>query len=196
MWDEAYEQYVAARDLDGFPMRCLSALQQVYFDIAESHDCILVDGQALFHAIGPHGLLDDTLFNDVMHPSLRGHIALATAILDALHERGKFGWPREVPTPTIDPFRCAAHFGLHSSDWKVVCGWGESFYGAAANLRHDPTQRRAKEAAYKDARRRIKSGEAPESLGLPNVGLPVALPASAVRRSEPRIRDLPARPVS
>ena len=102
-WDEAYEHYTAARDLDGMPMRCLSAFQQVYVAVAASHDCVLVDGQALFHAIGPHGLLDDTLFNDVMHPSLRGHIALATAILDALRERGTFGWPRGVPTPTIDP---------------------------------------------------------------------------------------------
>ena len=55
-WDEAYRQYIAARDLDGMPMRCVSAFQQAYFDVALTHDCVLVDGQALFHAIGPHEL--------------------------------------------------------------------------------------------------------------------------------------------
>ena len=114
-WDEAYRQFIAARDLDGMPMRCLSTFQQAYFDVAERHDCVLVDGQALFHAIGPHGQLDDTLFADVMHPSLRGHIALASGILDALYKRRAFGWSHDQSAPLIDPARCAAHFGLHAS---------------------------------------------------------------------------------
>ena len=33
-WDEAYQHFVAARDLDGFPMRCVSALQEVYREVA------------------------------------------------------------------------------------------------------------------------------------------------------------------
>ena len=83
-WAEAYQHYVAARDLDGMPMRCLTSFQQAYHDVAARHDCAVVDGQAVFHAIGPHGLVDDTLFHDAMHPSLRGHIALASEILDSV----------------------------------------------------------------------------------------------------------------
>ena len=83
-WDEAYRHYVAARDRDGYPMRCTSDFQQVYRDIASRHDCILIDTQSYFHAIGRHGLLDDELFQDAMHPSLRGQIALAQAVLQAL----------------------------------------------------------------------------------------------------------------
>ena len=96
-WDEAYRHFVAARDFDGLPMRCLSSFQQVYRDVAAKHQCILVDGQALFHAIGPHGLLDDHLFHDAMHPSLLGHIALAQGIVDALYARRALAGQREHP---------------------------------------------------------------------------------------------------
>ncbi len=97
-WDEAYRHYVAARDLDGLPMRCLSSFQQVYRDVAAKQQCILVDGQELFHAIGPHGLLDDHLFHDAMHPSLLGHIALAQGIVDALSRGGHLAGQREHPS--------------------------------------------------------------------------------------------------
>jgi lysophospholipase L1-like esterase len=170
-WDKAYEHYVAARDLDGMPVRCLSAFQQAYREVAAQHKCALVDGQRLFHAIGPHGLLNDTLFNDMMHPSLRGHIALATAILDALRKRGALGWSPTVPTPTIDAARCAAHFGLSSADWKTVCRTSKEIYGLAAFLRYDKHQCHAKEQAYERAMRRIAAGEPPETVGLPNVGV-------------------------
>ncbi len=95
--EEAYEHFVKARDLDGLPIRCMTAFQEVYHDVAARHDCVLIDGQALFHAIGPHGLLDDHLFHDAMHPSLRGHIALAQGILDAIQAREALGWPGRLP---------------------------------------------------------------------------------------------------
>ena len=83
-------------------MRCLSEFQQVYRDVASRHDCILIDSQSYFHAIGRHGLLDDELFQDAMHPSLRGQIALAQAVLQQLRA-STAGWAKETPTPVIDP---------------------------------------------------------------------------------------------
>ena len=80
-WDEAYRHFIAARDCDGYPMRCLTRFQEVYREVASRHDCIYIDGQSYFHAIGRNGLLDDELFQDAMHPSLRGQIALAQAVL-------------------------------------------------------------------------------------------------------------------
>ena len=170
-WDEAYEHYVAARDCDGMPVRCLSVFQQVYRDIAAKHKCILVDSQALFHAIGPHGLLDEHLFNDFVHPALSGHVALAQAILDKLRERKALGWTSETPTPKLDPALCATHFGLSSADWEYVCEHGKGFFGVAADLRYDPRQSRAKAELYKQAIQRIAAGEPPESIGLPGIGI-------------------------
>ena len=66
-----------------------------------------------------------------------------------------------------------------------MCRWGEMFYSAAGNLLNDPSQCRARQQAYKDALRRIGAGEPPESLGLPNVGIPQAPPARAATRTVP-----------
>ena len=111
-WDGAYTHFVAARDDDGYPTRAPSSFQQAYRDVARRWGCILIDGQAVFHEIGPHGMLDDSLFHDAMHPSLRGYIALAQAVLQELQAAQAFGWPRSAPAPIIDPARCAAHFRL------------------------------------------------------------------------------------
>ena len=100
-WDLAYQHDVAARDLDGLPHRCPSRFQEIYRAVAARHHCALIDGQQYFRKIGHHGLLDDHLFHDGLHPSLRGQIALAEAVLLALHDRKAFGWPDAVPVPAL-----------------------------------------------------------------------------------------------
>src|SRR5262249_33148385 len=99
---EAGEQYRLGLDLDGFPQRCTSALQEEYRRVAERHGCILIDGPAELRALSAQGILDDHLINDGNHPSLRGHIALAEAVLRELRDRRSFGWSRGA-APSIDP---------------------------------------------------------------------------------------------
>jgi hypothetical protein len=175
-WDDAYRHYVAARDLDGYPMRCPSPFQRAYRDVAERHRCILIDGQSYFHAIGRHGLLDDELFVDAMHPSLRGQIALAQAVLRALHERRAFGWPADLPAPVIDPAKCAAHFGIDRNTWEYLARWGRTFYSMAGRLRYDRSERSRKIDEAQAAGDQIIAGIAPERVGLANVGLPAPVP--------------------
>ena len=136
-WDEAYREYVAARDLDGMPMRCLSPFQQAYREVASRHGCILIDGQSYFHAIGRHGLLDDELFQDAMHPSLRGQIALAQAILIALRTRQAFDWPPASAIPVVDPAECVAHFGIDKNTWLKMALWWKGFNELTSPLRYD-----------------------------------------------------------
>jgi hypothetical protein len=181
-WDTAYRHFVSARDLDGLPMRCPSAFQQVYRDVAAGHRAgtILIDGQALFHAIGPHGLLDDELFDDAMHPALRGHIALAQAILEALHARRAFGWPEGTPAPKVDPAECAAYFHVPAES-QALCERRAMFYFATAPLRYDWSQRIARRNASLAAAHRIAVGSPAPSGGLPNLGTDGApLPDSRV----------------
>ncbi|MBX6315640.1 MAG: hypothetical protein IRY99_22410, partial [Isosphaeraceae bacterium] len=175
-WEEVYRHDLAARDLDGLPMRCPTPFQEAYRAVASRHDSIFIDGQAYFHAIGRHGLLDDHLFHDGIHPSLRGQIALAQAVLRALWARRAFGWPSGSPAPTLDPARLAARFGLGPEQWRAVCLWGIMFYDLTAPVHYDPSARRAKQAAFASAARRIAAGQAPEAVGLPNIGLPAAVP--------------------
>jgi hypothetical protein len=174
-WAEAYEHFVAARDLDGLPMRCMSPFQDAVRAVAARYGCIVVDGQALFHAIGPHGLLDDHLFMDAMHPSLAGQVALAQGVLDSIAARAALGWPNGARAPRIDIAACAAHFGLKASDWKLIAKRGFMFQWGTVTLRHDRTQREATMRVFADAAKRLAVGEAPEAIGLPNLGLPPEL---------------------
>lgn len=173
----AYAHYVAARDHDGYPVRCMSAFQNVYREVAARHDVILVDGQAELHAIGFRGMLDDRLFQDAMHPSLRGQIALAQAILRQLCSRRALGWPADRPAPRVDPAQCARHFGVDRDAWKDICLWGTHFGAYASGLRYDPAPRRLRQRIYSEAYDRLVAGAAVESLGLSNVGIPEPVPA-------------------
>jgi hypothetical protein len=175
-WDEVYRHDVSARDCDGLPFRLPTAFQDVYREVASRHRCILIDSQAYFHAIGRHGLLDDRLFIDAMHPSLRGQIALAQAVLQGLHARRAFGWPEGTAAPVLDPAECAAHSGLGPKAWEKICLWGAMVYDLLAKVPYDPSERLARRDAYQAAFVRISQGEAPGAVGLPNVGIPEAVP--------------------
>ena len=113
--EEAYQHFVLARDLDGFPMRMPSDFQQAYRDVAKKHRSILVDGQALFHMIGRDGQLDESYFLDAMHPTLRGQAALARSILQGLRAAHAFGWPESVPAPRVDPADLVKEYHLGSA---------------------------------------------------------------------------------
>ena len=73
-FDEARDHYIRARDLDGFPVRCTTAMAQIYRDVAARHGCILVDGPEVLRRVSRHGILDDELFHDAHHPSLVAHV--------------------------------------------------------------------------------------------------------------------------
>ncbi len=175
-WAEVYEHDLRARDADGYPMRCLTAFQQAYRETAARHDCIYIDGQEYFHRLGVNGLLDDSLFHDGMHPSLRGQLALAQAVLRGLHARRAFGWRADAPTPTLDPIECIRHFGIDPNVWRYLCLWGIMFYDRTSWATYDPGRRSVKRWAFVAAADKIEAGAAPESVGLPNIGEPEPIP--------------------
>ncbi len=182
----AYRHFIAARDHDGYPVRCPTAFQDVYRDVASRHEVILVNGQAELHAVGRHGLLDDRLFQDAMHPSLRGQIALAQAVLRRLRAHRAFGWPETVPVTSIDPADCVDRFRMYREGWKRICLWGINFGNYAQGLRYEGALRLEKRKAYADAHDRLVAGEAPEALGIPNIGVPEPVPI-VVDRDPPRM---------
>ncbi len=172
----SYRHFAAARDGDGYPMRCLGAFLQIYHEAAARHGAILLDARAELHAIGSRGRLDDELFQDAMHPSMRGQLALAQAVLREVRNRHAFGWPDRTPAPALDPKTCADWGGLDSEAWKKICLWGVHFGNYSRWLRFDPTVRVERTARYAIAYDRLVAGEPVESLGLPNLGLPRPVP--------------------
>jgi lysophospholipase L1-like esterase len=193
-WDAAYRHYVSARDLDGLPMRCPSDFQDIYREVAGRRGAMLVDGQALFHSFGTHGLLDDELFNDTMHPSLRGHIALAQAVVDQLRARSELGWPAGGPDPAINPVECASHFGMNAEGWIAACQLSMGIWNMLAFVRYDPRERLAKARRLGDAIHLLRAGRRAEELEIPGLGVGDALLAEPPRldhtplhhREEPR----------
>lgn len=187
---EAYEHDVAARDADGYPMRCLSTFQDAYREVAARHDCVFIDGQNYFHAISPNGLLDDRLFHDGMHPSFWGQVALAQATLRGLWERRAFGWAADAPEPTLDPAEVAREFGVDSKAWSYVCWWGVMFYDLTGPATYDPSRRRVKRQAFVDAAIQIDAGAPPESVGLPNIGHLEPIPLARYGPSAPQATSM------
>jgi lysophospholipase L1-like esterase len=170
-YEEAYREYILARDLDGHPTRCLTAFQDVYRELAPRYGAILVDGQAVFHARHPHGLLDDFLFNDGMHPSLEGQVALAESVLAGLKQHQAFGWPASCPAPSIELAACASHFDVTPAAWKAVCRFTAGFYWTMLRIRFDPTEREAKAQQHENGLRRLEAGDSPDLLDLAGIGL-------------------------
>lgn len=175
-WEGAYREAVLARDLDAQPLRCPTAFQNVYREVASRHDTILIDGQNYFHALGWHGLLDDRLFHDAMHPSLRGHLALAQAVLRGLRARRAFGWPEDAPEPRLDPAECVAHYGLKPKDWVWICRHGIRVYEALGRWYYDPRMRESKRLTLESTAAQIENGCKPEEAGIPNIGTPAPVP--------------------
>lgn len=164
----AARHFRKARDLDGLPQRCRSDFQAAYRSASRGHDVLLVDASAVLGKLGP---LDDRLFQDAHHPTFLGYVALAQNVLDQLHAHRAFGWPESVPAPRIDPAECASHFGIGAEQWAKVCARSGAWYRINANLRYDPSLRLSKAARYEKAIPLLRSGEPPESVGVPGLGV-------------------------
>lgn len=175
-WEAAYQEAVLARDLDAQPLRCPTAFQDVYREVAARHAAILIDGQGYFHALGWHGLLDDHIFHDAMHPSLRGHLALAQAVLLGLRARRAFGWPQDAPEPRLDPAECVDRYRITPKDWVRICRHSAWVYETLGQWYYDPDAREAKRLLLESAATRIEHGCKPEEAGIPNVGIPAPVP--------------------
>ncbi len=175
--EEADGHYVAARDHDGFPMRCTSDFQDAYRDVAARHPgAILIDGPAVLRGLSPRGVVGDNFFTDGLHPSLIGYAGLARAILQELHARRTFGWLETSPAPDVIATDCAAHFGMDANKWEEVCEYAAWFYQMTAVIRFEPTARSAKADRYHRAGRQIEAGSRPRTLHVPGVGTRIVPP--------------------
>ncbi len=140
---EAQHHYVLARDHDGLPLRCISRLEAVYRSVARQYGngVVLVDGPAVLRAESRHGILDDGLFHDNVHPTLAGYVALAGAVIAELKTRSAFGWPATTPVPVLGIQSCARDFGFRARDWGTVCQRAAAQYGQIAFLTVDSAER-------------------------------------------------------
>jgi hypothetical protein len=171
-WDEANGHYILARDHDGMPLRCITALQAAYRFVGQRHrpSVILVDGPAILRAKSRNGILDGHFFHDNVHPTLAGHVALAEAVLAGLKARAAFNWPVATPAQALNPQRCADEFGLSAAAWATVCERTAVFYDGLAFLTLDSAERVQWRDRYTVAARLIRAGTRPEDVGIAGIG--------------------------
>jgi hypothetical protein len=177
LFSEANNHYILARDHDGLPLRCISALEAAYHIVAQRHaaNVVLVDGPAVLRARSRHGILDDELFHDLVHPTLKGHVALAQAVLAGLKARRAFGWPAATPAPTLSPNRCAVQFGIDAAAWALVYQRSAAQYEMLAFLTVDPSERIERRDRLRRTANQIRAGVPLEALTIPGIETKSAL---------------------
>jgi hypothetical protein len=169
----AAEHYLAALEFDGLPIRCTAPLREAYERVAARHArSILIDGRGELAAASSRKLLDDHVIQDTHHPTLRGQVALANAVLRELARKNGFGASYRLDR-TADAAACALHFGLDAEKWAVMCERTSDHFRRVAGYRYDPTERLEKSRRYAEAAQKIRSGVAPERAGVPGAGVDV-----------------------
>jgi hypothetical protein len=173
-FDEARDHYIKARDLDGFPVRCTTAMAQVYREVAARQGCILIDGPEVLRPLTRRGILDDTVFHDGHHPTFAANVGLSQAVMDELHRAKALGLGTTgTSAPAVDPADCIAHFGVDSGTWVMALIRAATYYGHLGTARFDPSERLARQRRLEQAARRITAGVVtPERAGIPGVGFP------------------------
>lgn len=172
-YEQARAHYIAAKDFDGFPVRCPSELARVHREVANKYDCILIDGPEVLRPLTRHGILDDEFFHDAHHASMVCQVGLAQSILDRLRQRRDLGLMAAAGEGSeIDLAEVASRFQIDVEEWVGVCIKASTYYGHLGAARFDPTERRAKQLALQRAAARIRAGVAPERSGVPGVGVP------------------------
>ena len=59
---------------------------KIYQEIADDYHCPLIDASTILRKKSVTGLLDDTLFHDILHPSLYAHLTIADAVMYQLRK--------------------------------------------------------------------------------------------------------------
>ena len=132
---------------------------------------ILVDGPAVLRAKSRHGILDNHLFHDNVHPNLKGHVALAEAVLAGLKDRAAFGWPASTPAPVLEPAASPRNSTSMRPPGRPFADGLAAHYGQLAFLTVDSRRTDSSGAiATVQAAQQIEAGGAPENTGIPGSG--------------------------
>ena len=166
-YEEAREEYIRARDLDGLPFRCQTPFLEACREVGRRHHSIVVDAPRLLASASPHGILNDRLFNDAHHPALNSFVIMARDAIRQLKERRTFDWPDSSPTPTFTMADCIRHFNLDWLLWYTVCDGSQRFYYSTEILPRDPSWRKSVKARYGEAMQMMKDRKSPDDTGIP-----------------------------
>jgi tetratricopeptide (TPR) repeat protein len=91
-FEAAKKELIIARDKDVCPLRALSAINRIVFEVAREQQVALVDYEDLLAKrmldMKKHSILGEEFFLDHVHPTIEGHKLLAVALLEAMSSQG------------------------------------------------------------------------------------------------------------
>lgn len=104
-YKEARTHFQNAYDLDDYPVRTISSYCDMIREVASSHSITLIESANVLRPHTAHGLLDESMFHDNVHPTLLafyllGHEA-AERIRDHQELSRPFGTPQTITTPAF-----------------------------------------------------------------------------------------------
>lgn len=182
---EARDHYLRALDDDGLPIRCPPPLRAAYAEVASRHPrAILIDGPQELRKLSPNGLLGDEMISDTHHPTFRGYLTLAGAVLRELARRKSLEGLSTIDLP-LDGHECARHFCMGADAWATACDRTSVHYQRVAGYRYDPAARLRRSWRYAEAARQIRLGTPIEDIALPGITEPAQPANPAGRRSPP-----------
>ncbi len=84
----AYKYYVEANDKDHMPIRAPKSVNQFYERLKSEHisNVYVIPTQDIFNQHSPHGLVDDELVADQLHPTMKGQALMAKEIMKVISE--------------------------------------------------------------------------------------------------------------
>jgi tetratricopeptide (TPR) repeat protein len=99
--EKAYQSFVRAKQEDIIPLRALEEINTIIRELARINRIPLADVEAMFRRVAVDGIPGSDLFDDHVHPNIRGQQMIAWAVFDTLvRERLvplQFGrWQRRV----------------------------------------------------------------------------------------------------
>ena len=124
----ATKHLTLAKDLDVCPLRATTKIEESVVNIAQQENVPIIFTRTLFDerdANGnrkPDGIADPQLFVDHLHPSIRGHQILGTAVADSMIRQGLF---QELQPPRDMP-RLQQRYEALSKEH--LAGLGEAYY--------------------------------------------------------------------
>jgi tetratricopeptide (TPR) repeat protein len=170
-FQDAADHYLRALDEDGLPIRCPAPLRAAYVEVARRHPrAILIDGRQELRELSPNGLLGDEMIQDTHHPTFRGYLTLAGAVLRELAGRKCIEGLSTIDLP-LDGRECARHFGMGPDPWATACDRTSTHYHRVAGYRYDPAARLRQSWRYAEAARQIRAGIPIDEIAVTGIAL-------------------------
>jgi hypothetical protein len=162
--DGARVAFKTAKDQDGHPWRALTAQRDIMAEVARAHGILFIDAASLLEEGAASGLLDESLFHDIHHPSLKGYNAIAQEVARRISIAEIVGMPRtEVQPPSENDI--VTTFQFSRSDLFDVFISRVEWLARVTDVSFDPGERLQLLVRNLDAAEAIDSRRAQRVLG-------------------------------